>query len=116
MAIRRLTSEFGTDLIATGDIAADAVTIAKLATDTGITTSHHKIPSVTTANLPGAGTNASVTAVNGMLVYNSTLGMLQQRSAGTWKGIASSPSITSVSGYNIYNITVVTGTKKIRFA
>jgi len=59
--------------------------------------SHVKIPTVTTANLPGAvgGTNASITAVDGMLVYNSTLGMLQQRSAGIWSGITTAPVITS---------------------
>jgi len=53
------------------------------------TGSHIGIPSVTTANLPGAsgGTNASQTATNGMLVYNSTLGIMQQRAGGVWSGI-----------------------------
>ena len=39
-----------------------------------ITTTHHKVPSHTTANRPGesGGTNASVTAVVGMIIYNST--------------------------------------------
>jgi hypothetical protein len=64
---------------------------------TDIAASHHKIPSVSTANLPGAGggTNAAVTAVNGMLVYNTTLGMLQQYAAGIWSGITTAPVITS---------------------
>jgi hypothetical protein len=59
--------------------------------------SNVKIPTVTTANLPGAvgGTNASITAVDGMLVYNSTLGMLQQRASGIWSGITTAPVITS---------------------
>jgi hypothetical protein len=79
------------------DIQADAVTSAKIAPDIVLTGGSVTFPSVSTANLPGAGggTNASQTATNGMLVYNTTLGMLQQRSAGTWKGIASSPSISS---------------------
>ena len=57
--------------------------------------SHVKIPTVTTANLPGAGDNASITPVDGMLVYNSTLGMLQQRAAGIWSGITTAPVLTS---------------------
>jgi hypothetical protein len=57
--------------------------------------SHHKIPSVSTANLPGAGVNANVPAVDGMIVYNTTLGMLQQRSSGIWSGITTAPVITS---------------------
>jgi hypothetical protein len=111
--------------VTTTKIADDAVTTAKLDTNiavggtfgvTGATTlsnslavtgtsttfgigssSHVNIPSVTTANLPGAsgGTNASVTATNGMLVYNTTLGMLQQYAAGVWSGITTAPVITS---------------------
>ena len=57
--------------------------------------SHVKIPTVTTANLPGAGDNASITPVDGMLVYNSTLGMLQQRAGGIWSGITTAPTIES---------------------
>jgi hypothetical protein len=63
------------------------------------TGSHIGIPSVTTANLPGAvgGTNASITETNGMLVYNNTLGMLQQRAGGIWSDInlLSAPVLTS---------------------
>ena len=78
-------------------IQADAVTSDKLAPNIALTGGSVSIPSVTTANLPGAagGTNASLTATNGMLVYNSTLGMLQQRSAGIWSGITTAPVITS---------------------
>ena len=57
--------------------------------------SHVKIPSVTTANLPGSGDNSSITPVNGMLVYNSTLGLLQQRASGVWSEITTGPVITS---------------------
>ena len=48
-----------------------------------VTASHHKIPSVTTATRPGegGGTNAAVTAVVGMLIYNTTMGIMQQYSA-----------------------------------
>jgi hypothetical protein len=59
--------------------------------------SHVKIPSVTTANLPGSGDNSSITPVNGMLVYNTTVGALQQYN-GVWSTIAPAPSVTSISG------------------
>jgi len=62
------------------------------------TGSHIRIPSVTTANRPGesGGTNASVTPYNGMLIYNSTLEILQQRAGGDWSGIKNIvPNITS---------------------
>jgi len=75
----------------------DSITSADLAPDIVLTGGSVGIPSVTTANLPGAsgGDNSSITPVNGMLVYNSTLGMLQQRAGGTWEGITTAPVITS---------------------
>ena len=58
--------------------------------------SHVKIPSVTTANLPGAGDNSAITPVDGMLVYNTTLNQLQQRANSTWSPITISPFITNI--------------------
>jgi hypothetical protein len=59
--------------------------------------SHVKIPSVTTANLPGSGDNSSITPVNGMLVYNSTLGRLQQRAGGVWSELLPLHQVLQVS-------------------
>ena len=91
------TNVIADDAITAAKTAADSVTSDDIAPDIVLTGGSVGIPSVTTANLPGAvgGTNAAQTATNGMLVYNTTLGMLQQRSAGTWKGIAAAPTITS---------------------
>ena len=72
-----------------------ALIAADIPSDLTHTGSHVVIPSVTTANLPGAGDNSSITPVDGMLVYNSTLGMLQQRAGGVWSGITTAPVITS---------------------
>ena len=79
------------------DIGNDGITSDNIGPDIVLTGGSVSIPSVTTANLPGAvgGTNASQTATNSMLVYNSTLGMLQQYAGGAWKGIDSAPTITS---------------------
>ena len=51
-----------------------------------------KIPSVTTTQR-----DALSGVVDGMLIYNSTLGNLQQRAAGSWSSIAPSPVVTSIS-------------------
>jgi hypothetical protein len=64
-----------------------------------VTASHHKIPSVTTANRPGegGGTNAAVTAVVGMIIYNTTMGLLQQYNTNGWAAIDSPPTISSLN-------------------
>ena len=63
-----------------------------------VTDSHHKIPSVTTANRPGegGGTNAAVTAVVGMIIYNTTLGIMQQYASSGWASIDSPPTVSSL--------------------
>ena len=63
-----------------------------------ITTTHHKVPTHATANRPGegGGTNAAVTAVVGMIIYNSTTGTLQQYNAQGWSSIDSPPTISSL--------------------
>ena len=90
-------ADLAPDSVATSEIAADAVTSDEIAPNIVLTGGSVSIPSVTTANLPGAvgGANASISAANGMLVYNSTLGMLQQRASGIWSGITTAPVITS---------------------
>jgi hypothetical protein len=56
--------------------------------------------SVTTANLPGAagGTNATLTPVEGMLAYNTTVKALMQYN-GAWSTISPPPTISNVSGF-----------------
>ena len=63
------------------------------------TGSHIGIPSVTTANRPGevGGTNASVTAVVGMIIFNSTLGILQQFGSLGWSSIVPTPTVASLN-------------------
>tara|TARA_B100000809_G_scaffold255341_1_gene293726 strand:- start:591 stop:2612 length:2022 start_codon:yes stop_codon:yes gene_type:complete len=63
------------------------------------TGSHIGIPSVTTANRPGesGGTNASVTAVVGMVIFNSTIGTMQQFNAQGWTSIDAPPHIASLN-------------------
>ena len=63
------------------------------------TGSHIGIPSVTTANRPGevGGTNASVTAVVGMVIFNSTLGILQQFGSLGWSSIVPTPTVASLN-------------------
>jgi len=83
------------DGVTAAKIATNAVTFAKIEDAAGLAASHHKIPSVSTANLPGSGTNVSVTPTDGMMVYNTTLGLLQQRAAGIWSAITTAPVLTS---------------------
>ena len=63
------------------------------------TGSHIGIPSVTTANRPGevGGTNASVTAVVGMIIFNSTLAILQQYTSLGWSSIVPTPTVASLN-------------------
>jgi len=91
------TNVIADNAVTSAKIPADSIISDDLAPNIALTGGSVSIPSVTTANLPGAvgGTNASLTATNGMLVYNSTLGMLQQRASGIWSGITTAPVITS---------------------
>ena len=97
MAIRRLTSEFGTDLIAAGDIADGAISDSKLSAGTTEADSfnlpgrHVKLPSVTTTQ------RDELTAAAGMLIYNTTLGMLQQYNIHGWASIDSPPTVSSLN-------------------
>jgi len=77
------------------DIIADAnVTIAKLASNTGVKTDRHSIPSVTTSERDAGSFNAT----SGDLIYNSTVGKLQQYDGNTaWATIDAPPVITSIT-------------------
>jgi len=86
------------DSITTAKIVVDTILVSDLADEVGIEGSHHKIPSVTTANRPGesGGTNASQTATVGMIIYNTTLGTMQQYNASGWSSIDFPPTISSI--------------------
>jgi len=92
-------SDIPDDSITSAKILADAVGSSDLAPDIALTGGSVGIPSVTTANRPGesGGTNASQTATVGMLIYNSTIGMLQQYNASGWASIDSPPTVTSLN-------------------
>ena len=81
------------DKIKTDVIADTNVTIAKLATNTGIKSDRHSIPSVTTSERDAGSFNAAV----GDIIYNSSLGNLQQYTATGWATIAAPPSISGIT-------------------
>ena len=81
------------DKIKTDVIADTNVTIAKLATNTGIKSDRHSIPS-----LNQSGVNAMSSPQPGDLVYNSTIGKLQQYTGdNAWRTIDSPPVLNSIS-------------------
>ena len=81
------------DKIKTDIIADTNVTIAKLATNTGIKSDRHTIPSVTTSERDAGSFNAAV----GDIIYNSSLGNLQQYTAAGWQSISAPPSIAGIT-------------------
>ena len=81
------------DKIKTDVIADTNVTIAKLATDTGIKSDRHSIPTRTTTQR-----DAMSSPQPGDLIYNSTIGKLQQRTGdNAWRTIDSPPVLSSIS-------------------
>ena len=101
MAISKIKSAgiSTTDTITASQLAPNSVGLSELTDATGVTSTHHKVPSMTSANLPGVagGTNASVTATTGMIAYSTTETALMQYNGG-WAVISPPPKITSVSG------------------
>jgi hypothetical protein len=67
------------------------VTSKKLAQNLTLTGDYVGIPAATTTQ------RDALTAATGMMVYNSTLGMLQQYNASGWTSIASPPVVSSIS-------------------
>ena len=90
-------SELADDAVDAAAIADGAVTDAKLSAGTAegdsfsLPGQHVKIPSVTTTQ------RNALTAAVGMLIYNSTLGILQQYNATGWQSITSPPTVTSIN-------------------
>jgi hypothetical protein len=66
------------------------ITSKKLAQNLTLTGDYVTIPTATTTQ------RDALTAADGMFIYNSTLGVMQQRSAGDWKSVASPPTISSL--------------------
>ena len=79
----------------TEHLADDAVESAELAPNLTFTGDYVDIPSCTTTE------RDALSAQVGMLVYNSTIGMLQQNNASGWASIASPPIYTSVNVSNL---------------
>ena len=73
------------------DIADDGVTSAKIAPNITLTGDYVGIPSATTSE------RDALTPVVGMLIYNSTIGMLQQYNSNGWASIDSPPTVSSLN-------------------
>jgi len=67
------------------------VTTSKIADAVGIEDSYFKIPSVTTTQ------RDALTAAVGMIIYNTTLGIMQQYNAQGWASIDSPPTVSSLN-------------------
>jgi hypothetical protein len=85
------TNVIADDAVTAAKIPADAVGHSELADVTGVTTTHHKIPSVTTSE------RDALTPAVGMIIYNSTLGIMQQYNALGWQSIDSPPTVSSLT-------------------
>ena len=97
MAISKIASAgvATTDSITASQLAPDSVGHSELNDATGITTTHHKIPSFADADARDA---AISSPANGMIIYNTNVGALQQYN-GVWSTIAPAPNITALSGF-----------------
>ena len=83
------------DAVIASDIAAGAVGISELATVTGATAEYHKVP----VYADDAARNTAIPSpANGMIIFNTTAGALQQYN-GAWAAISPAPNVTSVSGF-----------------
>ena len=81
------------DKIKTDVITDDAITIAKMNTDTGVQSEHIKVPVY--AN-DSARNSAIGSPAVGMLIYNTSKGVLQQYNAQGWSSIDSPPTVSSL--------------------
>ena len=96
MAISKITGAglTTTDSITASQLAPDSVGHSELNDATGVTTTHHKVPSYADADARDA---AISSPANGMIIYNTAASALQQYN-GAWAAIVPAPAITSISG------------------
>ena len=107
---KNLSELLNTDsTVAAGDVAADSITTAKIADDAvtdaklGLGTGQLSLPIGTTAQRPGS-------PANGMVRFNSTLGLTEEYRGGQWKTLSNVVSVTggtkTTSGsYTIHTFT-----------
>ena len=97
MAISKITGAglTTTDSITASQLAPDSVGHSELNDATGITTTHHKVPSFADADARDA---AISSPANGMIIYNTAADALQQYN-GSWSTIIPAPKINSISGF-----------------
>jgi hypothetical protein len=84
-----------TATLTSADIADSTILIQDLADEVGIESTHHKVPAH--AN-DSARDSAIGSPANGMLIYNTNSGAVQQYN-GVWSTIAPAPNISAVSGF-----------------
>jgi len=84
------------DKIKTDIIADDAVTIAKMNTDTGVQPEHIKVPVYADDAARDHNTTGIPSPTVGMMVYNTDKGVVQQYNAQGWASIDSPPTVTSL--------------------
>ena len=109
---KNLSELLNTDsTVAAGDVADDSITTAKIADDAvtdaklGLGTGQLSLPIGTTAQYCGVGSPA-----NGMVRFNSTLGLTEEYRGGQWKTLSNVVSVTggtkTTSGsYTIHTFT-----------
>lgn len=81
------------DKIKTDVITDDAITVAKMNTDTGVQPEHHKVPVYANNS---ARDSAISSPADGMIIYNTAAQALQQYN-GSWSAIEPAPVLTSIS-------------------
>ncbi len=84
------TNVIADDAVTSAKIPADAIIASDLAPNITLTGDYVGIPAATTTE------RDALTAVVGMLIYNSTIGMLQQYNSQGWTSIDSPPTISSL--------------------
>mgnify|MGYP003309350885 CR=1 FL=1 len=73
------------------DIAANSIDAAQIVDNITLPGSYAKMPSITTTQ------RDALTGAVGMIIYNSTIGNLQQYGSAGWVSIAAPPAITSIT-------------------
>ena len=84
------TNVIADNAVTSAKIPADAIIASDLAPNITLTGDYVGIPAATTTE------RDALTAAVGMLIYNSTIGMLQQYNAQGWASIDSPPTVSSL--------------------